>query len=77
MALMATVHSTGDGLISACAREVVEVELRPERAAILRVRTVAGIVLVKGRRCATRNPVQVRLVSVNKLSESIRSMHGL
>ena len=44
MALMATVYSTGDGLISGSAQKVVEVELRPERAAILRVRMVARIV---------------------------------
>ena len=42
-------------------------ELRPERAVILRLRMGARIVLVSGRRRATRKAVQVRLVGVDEV----------
>jgi len=67
MALLVTLHWRVDGPISARAQKVVAAELRPERAATLRLRTAAMIVLVTGRRCATRKAVQVRLVGVGEV----------
>ena len=61
MALLVTLYWTADGLVSARAQKVVVAEPRPERAATLRLQMVARIVLVTGRRCATRKAVQVRL----------------
>ena len=65
MALLVTLHWRVDGPISARAQKVVAAELRLERAATLRLQTAARIVLVKGRRCATRKAVQVGLVGVD------------
>ena len=60
MVLLATLHWTADGLVSVCVQTFVEAEPRPELAAALRLRMAARIVLVTGRRCATRKAVQVR-----------------
>ena len=68
MALQATLHWTVDGLVSARAQKVVVAELRPERAVILRLRMAARIVLVTGRRCVTREAVQVRLAGVGEIA---------
>ena len=50
---------TVDGPILVRAPKLAVGGLRLERAAILRVRMAARIVLVTGRGCATRKPAQV------------------
>ena len=66
----------GDGPILVRALKLVAEGFRAEIAAILRLRMAARIVLATGRGCATRKPVQVRLVRVDELSYSNCLMHG-